>query len=118
MTPSDSATWRGICAGVAVTTMATLLQELALTRIFSVALFYHFAFMAISLAMFGLGAGAIFSYRFASRPSASPPWERLGLLSTLNIAVTAGALLVVLSQPVTIRVQAENLMRLALIYFV
>jgi len=37
-----------------------LLQlELFLTRIFSVTMWYHFAFMAISLAMFGLAAGAV-----------------------------------------------------------
>jgi len=34
-------------------TMATLLLELALTRIFSVVFYYHFAFLAISIALFG-----------------------------------------------------------------
>lgn len=36
--------------------------ELLLTRIFSVTLWYHFAFMAVSLAMFGLTAGAMAVY--------------------------------------------------------
>src|SRR5258708_1458331 len=37
--------------------MATLLLELSLTRIFSVVVYYHMAFLPISIAMFGLGAG-------------------------------------------------------------
>jgi hypothetical protein len=36
--------------------------ELSLTRIFSVVFYYHFAFLAISIALFGLGAGGVFSY--------------------------------------------------------
>src|SRR5205823_2040549 len=39
------------CAvGVATVSFATLLLELSLTRLFSVVLFYHFAFLAISVA--------------------------------------------------------------------
>jgi predicted membrane-bound spermidine synthase len=48
--------------GVALIAMATLLLELAMTRIFSVVLFYHFAFMVISLALFGIGAGGVYVY--------------------------------------------------------
>lgn len=44
--------------------MGTLVHELLLTRIFSVTMWYHFAFMAISIAMFGLTAGAVAVYRF------------------------------------------------------
>ena len=46
--------------GLFLTTLSLLQFELFLTRIFSVTMWYHFAFMAISLAMFGLAAGAIF----------------------------------------------------------
>src|SRR5436190_5151719 len=42
-----------------LTTLSLLQLELFLTRIFSVTMWYHFAFMAISLAMFGLAAGAV-----------------------------------------------------------
>ena len=44
-------------AGVLMMSFASLLLELALTRLFSVILFYHFAFLAISIALLGLGAG-------------------------------------------------------------
>ncbi|HEV8199320.1 MAG TPA: hypothetical protein VGS03_04805 [Candidatus Polarisedimenticolia bacterium] len=47
------------CAGLGCVAMATLLHEIVLTRIFSVITWYHFAFIAISVAMFGLTVGAI-----------------------------------------------------------
>lgn len=43
-------------------TLATLMYEILLTRIFSVTMWYHFAFMAISVAMFGMTVGAIVVY--------------------------------------------------------
>src|SRR3954451_9707453 len=49
---------RSTYAGLFLTTLSLLQLELFLTRIFSVTMWYHFAFMAISLAMFGLAAGA------------------------------------------------------------
>ena len=48
--------------GVGLVTLATLLLELLLTRIFSVTLYYHFAFMVISLALFGLGLSGVMLY--------------------------------------------------------
>ena len=38
------------------------MTELALTRIFSVVMYYHFAFLAISIALFGLSASGVFAY--------------------------------------------------------
>src|SRR4030095_2648926 len=50
---------RSTYVGLFLTTLSLLQLELFLTRIFSVTMWYHFAFMAISLAMFGLAAGAV-----------------------------------------------------------
>jgi len=61
------------------TTMATLIMELALTRIFSVVFYYHFAFLAISIALFGLGAGGVFSYVVSARPG--NVYQKLGTLA-------------------------------------
>jgi hypothetical protein len=52
---------------IGLTAMATLMLELTLTRIFSVTMWYHFAFMAISLALFGLSVGAIYLYLWPKR---------------------------------------------------
>ena len=48
---------------VACTAAAILMTELALTRIFSVVMYYHFAFLAISIALFGLSASGVFAYQ-------------------------------------------------------
>ncbi len=53
---------RSLLAGIAISSFAALLLELALTRLFSVVLFYHFAFLAISIALLGLGSGGVFAY--------------------------------------------------------
>ena len=46
-------------AGLFLVTLSTLMFEILLTRIFSVTMWYHFAFMAISIAMFGMTVGAL-----------------------------------------------------------
>ncbi len=74
--------WPQIYFGVASTSLATLLLELALTRVFSVVYYYHFAFLAISIALFGLGAGGVFSYVVSGWKGSL--YSRLGLLATLN----------------------------------
>jgi hypothetical protein len=81
--------------GVAFTTLATLILELSLTRIFSVVFFYHFAFLAISIALFGLGAGGVFSYVVAG-------WRgniyfKLGTLAVINSFVVLFCLRFMLS---------------------
>lgn len=48
--------------GLFLITLATLMYEILLTRIFSVTMWYHFAFMAISVAMFGMTVGALIVY--------------------------------------------------------
>ncbi|MEK6693524.1 MAG: hypothetical protein AABY44_08890 [Nitrospirota bacterium] len=45
-----------IYLGVFATASATLILEVALTRLFSVAFWYHFAFLVISIALLGFGA--------------------------------------------------------------
>ena len=69
---------------IAFTTTATLLLELALTRIFSVVFHYHLSFLAISIALFGLGAGGVLSYLVEDRPGAL--YGRLGRLAVGNAA--------------------------------
>ena len=46
-------------AGLFVITLTTLMYEIVLTRIFSVTMWYHFAFVAISVALFGTTLGAL-----------------------------------------------------------
>ena len=76
--------------------MATLLLELSMTRIFSVVFYYHFAFLAISIALFGLGAGGVFSYVVAGRPGSM--FGKLGWLSAANAVIPLGSLIFILTR--------------------
>ncbi|MDQ3937011.1 MAG: hypothetical protein M3340_20535, partial [Actinomycetota bacterium] len=51
-----------VLLGVALVAGATLALQVLLTRILSAVLFYHFGFLAISLALLGIGAGALAIY--------------------------------------------------------
>ena len=101
--------WPYIYAGLAFTTLATLLLELSLTRIFSVVFYYHFAFLAISIALFGLGAGGIFSYLVAS-------W-RGELPAKLSVLSTAAALATWVSLAVSLTRREPGTAELTAVYF-
>src|SRR5260370_39324535 len=62
MTDNVRLSWWTV-AGLFLITLATLMDEILLTRIFSVTTWYHFAFGAISLAMFGMTVGALRVYQ-------------------------------------------------------
>src|SRR5882757_2238958 len=85
-----------LLGGLALTSFAALLLELALTRLFSVVLFYHFAFLAISIALLGLGAGGVFAYLLKSRLSAFGTRMLAGRLCMANAVVVVAVLEIVL----------------------
>jgi hypothetical protein len=49
-------------ASLFLVALATLTYEVLLTRIFSVTMYYHFAFVAVSVALFGMTLGAVVVY--------------------------------------------------------
>src|SRR5262245_5370 len=103
-------------AGIAVMSCASLLLELALTRLFSVVLFYHFAFLAISVALLGLGAGGVFAY---VRRDWLRQWNtsRLGTFLSLSNAVLIVLVLeVVLHSSISLRLTLNNFGKLTLLY--
>jgi hypothetical protein len=107
---------RALLAGIGLSSFAALLLELALTRLFSVVLFYHFAFLAISIALLGLGAGGVFAYlrkswltRFETRNLAA--W-----LCVANALLIPIVLEVVLHTPVSLELSKANFLRLTAIY--
>jgi hypothetical protein len=61
--------------GIFLLSMASLAFEITLTRVFSVAQWYHFAFMTVSIALLGFGASGSFLALFpslANRPHPTP----------------------------------------------
>ena len=55
-----------IYIGIFLTAMSTLLLEFTLTRVLSVSLWYHFAFMIISIALLGFGISGVILFRSKS----------------------------------------------------
>ena len=53
--------------GVFLISLSALTYELVLTRIASVVMFYHFAFLAVSLALLGMSVAGIYIYLLADR---------------------------------------------------
>src|SRR5712692_12115394 len=111
--PSEKVRDRALLAGIGLSSFAALLLELALTRLFSVVLFYHFAFLAISIALLGLGAGGVFAHLWK---------EWLGRWATRGIAAAASALSaiaipvvleIVLHVPVSLELSWGNFSRLS-----
>src|SRR5258705_4964343 len=91
---------RTTLGGIAAVSAALLMTELALTRIFSVTMYYHFAFLAISIALFGLSASGVCVY-LARRRLAGVDTRTLLCAAAL---IHALATLVALARPVRIRV--------------
>jgi spermidine synthase len=105
-----------LLAGLGLSSFATLLLELALTRLFSVILFYHFAFLAISIALLGLGAGGVFAYvrkPQLSRNTTRTLGSRLCILNSIAILLV---LEIVLHVPVALEVSGKNFLNLTVIY--
>lgn len=105
-----------LLAGVGLVSFGSLLLEVALTRLFSVVLFYHFAFLAISVALLGLGAGGVFAYL---RRNWLARWDLRWLgsaICALNAGAVIVALAVVLLVPVSLNLNLGNFLRLTVIY--
>src|SRR5262245_33769008 len=104
--------------GISLVTMSVLMLELCLTRIFSATMYYHFAFMAISLALFGSGASGVLIYIIQRRlaPSSTSRW--LSLASQLFAVSTVVALYVVLTHPLSLEATISTYYTLAMVYAV
>ena len=92
------------------------MTELSLTRIFSVTMYYHFAFMAISIALFGLSASGVYVFLMRERWK-DVPTERL--LATHAFAYTLGtvvALFVLVNLRVGLSYTPSNIAVMSLVY--
>src|ERR1700722_16994852 len=114
--PAETGHERALLAGVALSSFAALLLELALTRLFSVVLFYHFAFLAISIALLGLGSGGVFAYLGKSWLGRFQTRSLLSCLCLGNAFVVPVVLEIVLHVPVSLSVSSANFFRLTAIY--
>ncbi len=86
--------------GMLLVSAGAMVVEIALTRVFSLALYYHYAFLVIGLAMLGLGLGGLFVWRERRRGGLAfvlpGRWAMLASLATAwatVLLVLIGALL-------------------------
>jgi len=105
-----------LLAGIALGSFSALLLELALTRLFSVVLFYHFAFLAISIALLGLGAGGVFAYLWKPCVARRNTRRLAASCSLLNAILIVPVLEIVLHVPVSLDLTRTNFLRLSVIY--
>jgi hypothetical protein len=105
-----------IFLGISVTTLSVLMLELSLTRLFSATMYYHFAFMAISLALFGSGASGVFIYIVQRRLKSERTGQWLAVAAMLFALSNLLSLYVILANPLTFETGPENYYRLARIY--
>src|SRR5947208_13328226 len=103
-------------AGVSLISATLLMTELALTRIFSVVMYYHFAFLAISIALFGLSASGVFAYVCRARLDRHPADVLLARQSVVYAAATIVALFVLVRLRVGLNYSPQNLALMLAIY--
>src|SRR5713226_7841392 len=109
---------QSVMLAVALVSLSSLLLELALTRLFSVVLFYHFAFFAISVALLGLGSGGVFAHVRRQWLNRFDLGSFGTVVCVLNAASIPGVLWVVLHTPVSLAVTGANFGKLTVIYLV
>ncbi|MBI3653462.1 MAG: hypothetical protein HY231_20720 [Acidobacteria bacterium] len=102
--------------GIALISLSVLMLELSLTRLFSATMYYHFAFMAISLALFGSGASGVFIYIVQNKLPAAKTGQWLSLAAMLYALSVILALYIIFTNPLTLNDVSENYQRLVKVY--
>jgi spermidine synthase len=101
---------------VASVSATLLMTELALTRIFSVVMYYHFAFLAISIALFGLSASGVFAYLSRARLERRSTDMLLATQTLVYAVCTIVALFALVRLRVDLTYSAANLALMLTIY--
>jgi len=107
---------KGLLVGVALASFSALLLELALTRLFSVVLFYHFAFLAISIALLGMGSGGVFAYLGRTWLARFETRILLASLCAANAIIIPVVLEIVLHVTVSLNLTRANFLHLTAVY--
>src|SRR5213593_2694506 len=106
----------GTLVAVACVSAALLMTELALTRIFSVVMYYHFAFLAISIALFGLSASGVFAFLRRAALDRQRTDTLLGSRAVAHAVCTIIALFVLVRLRVGLNYSPKNLGLMLTIY--
>ena len=108
-----------IYSGIFFLTMSTLMLEILLIRIFSVTLWYHFAFLVVSLALFGLGASGVYIYTSPKLFRQEKALSHASIFSTaFSLSILVSFLLFLGIHFFPGQMHFSSIMSLALIYFI
>ena len=113
--PADSPSGPDLLA-VSLVSATLLMIELALTRIFSVIMYYHFAFLAISIALFGLSASGVFVFVARAKLDRYHTRALLAWQAVLYAAATVVALFFLVRLRVGLNYSPRNLELMLAIY--
>jgi len=108
----------GTYAGLFLVTLSTLMYEILLTRIFSVTMWYHFAFVAISVALFGMTVGGLIVYLMPDRFPEDKVNDRLISFSLLFAVSVVLSFLTQLSMPFVPKWSLSGVYSIGLLYIV
>src|SRR5262245_5013445 len=92
------------------------MTELALTRIFSVTMYYHFAFLVISIALFGLSASGVSAFLWRNRLARRSVDPLLARHALIYAAATVAALFALVRLRTGLTYSPHNLEMMLLIY--
>jgi hypothetical protein len=101
---------------VGLVSATLLMTELSLTRIFSVVMYYHFAFLAVSIALFGLSASGVFAYVARTRLDRHATDALLARVSVVYAIGTLISLFVLVRLRVGLNYSPQNLVLMLIIY--
>jgi len=93
--------------GIFAISMATLLLEIAFSRLFSAIFFYHLSFLIISTALFGFGVSGVLLSLFPSL--LEPAWKRCAIASLLFSITVPLTLKITLALPFDINRELTSL---------
>ena len=105
-------------AGLAIIALASITHQILLTRIFSVTSWYHFAFVAVSIAMFGMTVGAVIVF---ARPAWFPPdgvKEQIAAVANAYPVLLVLTFLTQLSVPFVVHLSVVGLYTITFVYAV
>jgi len=107
-----------ISYGLMFLSVSTLMWELILTRVFSVIIWHHYAFMVISLAMFGFGISGVYIYVRADNFKKSDFLRQLRIYSSIYPIVIAIVFIILVKVPLVISASFNGILTLAFIYLI
>jgi hypothetical protein len=115
MRPHNGPTLQVLVA-VWLVSLGIMVFELVLTRVYSVTMWYHFAFMALSVAMLGLSAGAMLIHRAGMRRDADALMASFPTLCILFGVLAIVGTACVLRFKLSLTFSLRGLLQLAAVY--